>query len=291
MTFKTLVWSALATVSILSCSTQISTVKSTEDEPKAIQLFNGKDLKNWTPKIRNYAVGENFGNTFRVEDGMMKVRYDQYDNFNFRYGHIAYNTPYSYYVLRVEYRFVGEQPKGGEGWAWRNSGAMLHGQDPKTMGIDQNFPISIEAQFLGGDNDPKSVRTTSNLCTPGTHVVMNDKLFSPHCINAKSKTYHGDQWVTAEFVVLGDSVIRHVLEGETVIEYSKPQIGGDMVDGYDPAVKKDGQPLTGGYIYLQSESHPIDFRKVELYDLEKYKKQPQQLDNIINKILTKKGSN
>jgi hypothetical protein len=289
MNLKTIVWSALATVSILSCSSQKGTVDS--DEPKAIQLFNGKDLKNWTPKIRNYETGINFGNTFRVEDGMMKVRYDQYDNFNFRYGHIAYNTPYSYYVLRVEYRFVGEQPKGGEAWAWRNSGAMLHGQDPKTMWKDQNFPISIEAQFLGGDNDPKSVRTTSNLCTPGTHVVMNNELFTPHCISAKSKTYHGDQWVTAEFVVLGDSVMRHVLEGETVIEYSKPTIGGDMVEGHDPAVKQDGKAITGGYIYLQSESHPIDFRKVELYDLEKYKKQPQKLDGIIQKILQTKGSN
>lgn len=291
MRLKTLICSSLATVSLLSCSTNQQSVKSNEDAPKAIQLFNGKDIKNWTPKIRNYDVGVNFGNTFRVEDGMMKVRYDQYDKFDFKYGHIAYNTPYSYYVLRVEYRFVGEQANGGEGWAWRNSGAMLHGQDPKTMWKDQNFPISIEAQFLGGSADPKSERTTSNLCTPGTNVVMNGELFTPHCINAKSKTYHGDQWVTAEFVVLGDSVVRHVLEGETVIEYSKPQIGGDMVEGHNPAVKKDGQPLTGGYIYLQSESHPIDFRKVELYDLEKYQKQPEKLNTIIQKILNNKGSN
>lgn len=291
MRLKTFVWSTLMTVSILSCSTQKNALDANNETPKAIQLFNGKDLKNWTPKIRNYEVGNNFGNTFRVEDGMMKVRYDQYDDFNFRYGHIAYNTPYSYYVLRVEYRFVGDQANGGEGWAWRNSGAMLHGQAPKSMWKDQNFPISIEAQFLGGDTDPKSVRTTSNLCTPGTNVVMNEKLFTPHCKNSTSKTYHADQWVTAEFVVLGDSVIRHVLEGQTVIQYSKPTIGGDMVDGHDPKVKKDGQAITGGYIYLQSESHPIDFRKVELYDLEKYKKQPQKLDAIIQKIIHTKASN
>ncbi|MGN0001928.1 MAG: DUF1080 domain-containing protein [Sphingobacterium composti] len=291
MQFKNLCWSALVAVSALSCSTQSKSLDVNKEVPEAIQLFNGKNLKNWTPKIRNYKVGENFGNTFRVEDGMMKVRYDQYDDFNFRYGHIAYNTPFSYYVLRVEYRFVGEQAKGGEGWAWRNSGAMLHGQDPKTMWKDQNFPISIEAQFLGGPDDIKSERTTSNLCTPGTNVVMNDKLFTPHCINSKSKTYHGDKWVTAEFVVLGDSVIRHILEGETVIEYSKPTIGGDMVEGHNPAVKQDGKAITEGYIYLQSESHPIDFRKVELYDLEKYKMQPQKLDGIIQKILQTKGSN
>lgn len=291
MKVKSMLWAAFTAASILSCSTYNGASNSKEEIPKPIQLFNGKDIKNWTPKIRNYEVGDNFGNTFRVEDGMMKVRYDQYDRFNFRYGHIAYNTPYSYYVLRVEYRFVGEQATGGEGWAWRNSGAMLHGQDPKTMTRDQNFPISIEAQFLGGDEDPNSTRTTSNLCTPGTHVVINDELFTPHCKSSTSKTYHGDQWVTAEFVVLGDSIIRHLLEGETVMEYSKPQVGGDMVDGHNPAAKKDGQLLTGGYIYLQSESHPIDFRKVELYDLEKFKGQPEKLNSLIQQIVTKKGSN
>ena len=290
MKYQKIVWSALATVSLLSCVSKKEITNVDTKVPQAIQLFNGKNLNNWTPKIRTYEVGNNFGNTFRVEDGLMKVRYDQYDNFNFRYGHIAYNTPYSYYVLRIEYRFVGEQATGGEAWAWRNSGAMLHGQDPKTMGKDQNFPISIEGQFLGGDTDPKSIRTTSNLCTPGTHVFLNKELFTPHCKNSTSKTYHGDQWVTAEFVVLGDSIMRHVLEGETVLEYSKPQIGGDMVEGHDPKVKKDGSPLTEGYIYLQSESHPIDFRKVEIYDLEKYKKQPQRLNTIIQKILTKNSS-
>lgn len=291
MRLKSLVWSTLATISILSCAYNDGPANVKKEIPKPIQLFNGKDIKNWTPKIRNYDAGVNFGNTFRVEDGMMKVRYDQYDHFNYRYGHIAYNTPYSYYVLRVEYRFVGEQATGGEGWAWRNSGAMLHGQDPNTMGKNQNFPISIEGQFLGGDNEPNSTRTTSNLCTPGTHVVFNDELYTAHCKGSTSKTYHGDQWVTADFVVLGDSIIRHVLEGQTVIEYSKPQLGGDMVDGHDPAMLKEGQPLTDGYIYLQSESHPIDFRKVELYDLEKFKDQPEKLDNLIKQILNKKSSN
>lgn len=257
------------------------------DTPKAIQLFNGKDIKNWTPKIRLHEVGENYANTFRVEDGILKVRYDGYDKFNQQYGHLAYNKPFSYYILRVEYRFVDEQAKGGEGWAWRNSGAMLHGQAPQTMLKDQDFPISIEAQMLGGDNTPTSIRTTSNLCTPGTNVVMNNELFTPHCISAKSKTYHGDQWVTAEFIVLGDSLIRHELEGETVLSYSKPQIGGGNVSNYDPKIKKDGQALTSGFIYLQSESHPIDFRKVELFDLEKYKNNPEQLNTIINKIIKK----
>lgn len=252
--------------------------------PAPIQLFNGKDISEWTPKIRFHEVGDNYANTFRVEDGLLKVRYDGYDAFKSQYGHLAYNTPYSYYLLRVEYRFIGEQVEGGEAWAWRNSGAMLHGQDPNTMRNEQDFPISIEGQFLGGNG--KDERTTSNLCTPGTNVVIDDVLFTPHCTTSTSKTYHGDQWVTADFLVLGDSLIRHILEGDVVLEYNKPQIGGGSVKHYDPEQKIDAKPLDRGFIYLQSESHPIDFRKVELYDLAPYKDDKEKLDNVILRLLS-----
>lgn len=250
---------------------------------QATQLFNGKDINDWTPKIRTFEAGENFANTFRVEDGLLKVRYDGYDKFNFRYGHLAYKTPYSYYVLRIEYRFVEEQAQGGESWAWRNSGVMLHGQDPKTMLTNQDFPISIEAQFLGGNGTTE--RTTSNLCTPGTHVVIANELYTTHCKNSTSKTYHGDQWVTAEFVVLGDSVIRHILDGEIVMEYSRPQYDGGNISFFDNKIIKNGDTIKDGYIYLQSESHPIDFRKVEIYDLDKFKNDPKSLEEKIIKIL------
>ncbi|SKB56585.1 protein of unknown function [Parapedobacter luteus] len=254
------------------------------DELKWIQLFNGKDLTDWTVKIAKHEVGENYANTFRVEDGMLKVRYDGYTDFDFQYGHIHYNTPYSAYLLRVEYRFTGEQAPGGEGWAWRNSGAMLHGQDPQTMLKDQDFPISIEGQLLGGDGTNE--RTTSNLCTPGTNVLMkvDGELFTPHCTNSSSKTYHGDQWVTAEFLVLADSVVHHILEGDTVLTYYKPQIGGGSVSNYDPAVKEDGKLLSSGYISLQSESHPIDFRKVELLDLEPYMQDKAKLQQVLQRL-------
>ena len=230
-----------------------------------VQLFNGKDLNNWQVKIAGYEAGENFGNTFRVEDGKMKVSYDQYENFGVKYGHIFYKQKFSWYIIAVEYRFTGEQAKGGQGWATRNSGIMVHGQDPATMTKDQDFPISIEVQLLGGLGTGE--RPTANLCTPGTNVVMNGKLFTPHCINSKSKTYNGDEWVRVEVMVLGDSLIRHMVNGETVLEYTKPQIGGGNVLNADPAVKIDGKLLDAGYISLQSESHPVEFRKVELVNL------------------------
>jgi hypothetical protein len=143
---------------------------------------------------------------------------------------------------------------------------MLHGQTLESMQKDQDFPVSIEAQFLGGDG--RSARTTANLCTPGTHVVMNGKLHKDHCTNSTSDTYHGDQWVTVELEVHGNKLIRHKIAGRTVLEYSQPQLDAD--DHYGRRLLDAGaeRMITGGTISLQSESHPIEFRKVELRELE-----------------------
>jgi hypothetical protein len=249
---------------------------------KWIQLFNGKDLNNWTVKIKDHPVNDNFGNTFRVENGVIKVSYDQYNNeFKEQFGHLFYKKTFSAYLLVVEYRFTGDQIKDGPGWAYRNSGLMLHGQTPESMKLDQDFPISLEAQLLGGNG--KEERSTNNLCTPGTNVVMNGNLFTPHCVNSTSKTYAGDQWVRAEVLVLGDSIIKHIVEGDTVLVYGKPQY-----DGNDRWVKAAGLPAGGlikeGTISLQSESHPVEFRKVELFDLSNYMSNPTALRKILKQL-------
>lgn len=242
--------------------------KSEEVKGQWIPLFNGRNLEGWTPKIRYHELGENYGNTFRVEDGLLKVRYDEsaYKTFDERFGHLFYNKPFSNYRLRVVYRFVGDQVSGGPGWAIRNSGLMLHGEDPKLMTIDQDFPASIEVQLLGGNG--KDERTTSNLCTPGTNVVLGGKLFLPHCTSSKSKTYHGEQWVTAEVEVRGSKLVRHILEGETVLEYTEPQLDDRDEHAAMLADRQGGNLLDHGTISLQSESHPCDFRSVEIMILD-----------------------
>src|SRR5687767_8652331 len=269
----------LCSIAILftTCGTKLSGNRSKE---RWIQLFNGKDLNDWVVKIKGKPLNDNFQNTFRVEDGIIKVRYDGYTDFNRQYGHMYYKNKYSHYLLMVEYRFVGEQAKGGEGWATRNSGAMLHCQDPATIGLNQDFPVSCEMQFLGGNGT--NPRTTANLCTPGTNVFLNDKLFTPHCVNSKSKTYHGDVWVRAGALVLGDSLIHHIVEGDTVLTYSKPQIDGR--DGSTKKLFKDGDPIKEGYISLQSESHPVEFRKAELFDLSPYMGSSAALAKKINEL-------
>ena len=235
-------------------------------EGEWIQLFNGKNLDGWTPKIRYHALGENHGETFRVEDGLLKVGYENYDGFGEKFGHLFYKDSYENYRMRVEYRFVGDQCKDGPSWALRNSGVMVHGEKPEGMAKDQDFPVSIEVQLLGGDG--KNNRTTSNLCTPGTNVEMKGKLFTPHCTKSSSKTYHGPQWVTAEIEVRGNRVIKHLLDGEVVLEYAKPQLDDRDEHAKELAEKAGTKMLSGGTISLQSESHPVHFRKVELMVLD-----------------------
>ena len=231
-----------------------------------VSIFNGKNLEGWTVKIKGQPVGKNYQDTFRVEEGVLKVGYAGYKEFAEQFGHIFYKAKVSHYRIRVEHRFVGEQLRGGPGWAYRNSGIMLHCQDPKTMALDQNFPVSIEVQLLGGKE--KGERTTANLCTPGTNVVMDGKLQTRHCFNSKSKTYRGDQWVTVEVEVRGGEVIKHFVNGNEVMNYMKPQY--DPRDADAKKLVKDGQlTLKEGYISLQSESHPVEFRKVELMVLGK----------------------
>lgn len=233
-----------------------------------VDLFNGKDIKDWNVKINHHDYNENYGNTFRVEDGMIKVRYDQYGAFNEQYGHLYYKKPFSHFRLRFEYRITGEWKTDAPSYTISNSGIMFHSQDPKTMLKDQDWPISVEFQLLAGLADGKP-RPTGNMCSPGTDVIYNGKIDSRHCIDSKSKTYQKEEWVQAELVVLGDSLVTHIINGDTVLQYAQPQIGGGVVQNYNPVIKADGKLLKEGFIALQSEGQPVDFRKIQIIDLTK----------------------
>ncbi|RMH03315.1 MAG: DUF1080 domain-containing protein [Planctomycetota bacterium] len=231
-----------------------------------IPLFNGRDLTGWTPKIAGLPLGEDPLATFRVEDGLLKVRYDRYaGDFAGRFGHLFHDREWSHYRMRVEYRFVGDQAPGAPGWAFRNSGVMIHGQPAATLRLDQPFPVSIEVQLLGGDGEHP--RPTANLCTPGTNVVMDGELVTRHCTDSTSPTFSGDQWVTIEFEVHGAGRIRHFVGGREVLSYEQPQL-----DPNDPDARsliRDGRLLLDhGTISLQAEGHPLDFRRVEILPLD-----------------------
>jgi 3-keto-disaccharide hydrolase len=260
-------------LAIAACShavvSQSGAPSSDPDRKDWIQLFNGRDLSGWQIKFAQHPLGENFRNTIRVENGLLEVRYDQWPDFHGEFGHIFYEKPFSYYIVAAEYRFVGEQVRGAGpdvAWGKRNNGIMIHSQSAESMGLNQDFPISLEVQLLGGLGEGK--RPTANLCTPGTNVFMNGKLFTPHCVNSTSPTFDGDVWVRAGALVLGDSIIKHFVNDDTVLVYNKPQMGGGNANNTRPGVLQEGKPLTEGYIALQAETAPIDFRKVEVLVLE-----------------------
>ncbi len=260
----------------------ISKCQNTNNSEKEnwISLFNGIDLSGWEIKIAGVPVNENYKETFVVEDSMIRIRYDKYKEFNDYFGHLYYEKPFSYYKLRFDYRFVGEQLKGGASWNVRNSGIMLHSQSAESNDFGQNFPVSIELQLLGGVNQGE--RTTANVCTPGTAVEMADTVNYNHCINSISKTYNGDQWINVEAVVLGGEQMTFIVDGDTVLTFEKPQITKGFINanldndwenfGVTESKKnwlsRTGEVLTKGYIALQSESHPIDFKNIKLLNLE-----------------------
>ncbi len=232
-----------------------------------INMFNGKNLDGWIVKIHHHDVGDNYANTFKAVDGKIQVNYDGYTEFNNRYGHLFYKTPFSSYHLKFEYRFTDQWMKDAPSYTYRNSGVMFHSQDPKTILKEQDWPISVEYQILAGAGDGQP-RPTGNMCSPGTEVFFNGEMDPRHCINSSSKTYNWDEWVSGELIVYKDSLIIHIVNGEKVLEYTKPQIGGGVANGFDPAIKTDKKPLTEGYIGLQAEGQGIEFREIKIMKLD-----------------------
>jgi hypothetical protein len=269
MTWHRVLGRNAAMVLALAAGLLLVTPSAAAQTQKWTQLFNGKNLDGWVPKFSGFDLGVNYNDTFRVENGLLTVSYDKWTDFGDppHFGHLFYKTKkFSHYVIAVEYRFVGKQVKGGPGWALRNNGVMLNCQAPETMGKDQDFPISVEAQLLGGG--PTGERTTANMCSPGTEVYYKGVKVPSHCINSTSRTYRDGEWVRVEIEVNGAEKVVHRIDGQTVLEYGRLEIGGGNVIHYNPSIKKDGAPLNEGYIAIQAESAPAQFRKIEIRDFD-----------------------
>ena len=229
-------------------------------------LFNGKDLTGWIPKIHHHPTGENYANTFRVVDGILAVDYSDYDGFNDRYGHLFYEKPFSSFHLTWEYRFTDQWLEDAQSYTYRNSGVMFHSQSPESILLEQDWPISVEYQMLAEEEEGVA-RPTGNMCSPGTDVVFEGKIDPRHCIESTSPTFKWNEWVKADLIVYGDSIVHHLVNGDTVLTYSLPQIGGGVANRFDPAIKVDGQRLTSGYIGLQSEGQGVLFKEIKIREL------------------------
>lgn len=250
-------------ITSISCTNQET--KNGKNEWRS--LFNGKDLNGWVAKFHHHELGDNYANTFRVDNGTIQVNYEDYTTFDERYGHLFYEEPFSSYHLKFEYKFTDQWQTDAPSYTFRNSGIMFHAQDPKTILKEQDWPISVEYQMLAEEVEGES-RPTGNMCSPGTDVVFNDEIDPRHCISSSSETYPWQEWIQGELIVYGDSLIIHKVNGEKVLAYTKPQIGGGVANRYDPEHKIDGTPLTSGYIGLQAEGQGIAFKNILIKELD-----------------------
>ena len=249
-------------IALVSC--KVENKSHSANQGKWVTLFNGKNLDNWAIKIAGYPLGENFGNTFRVENGILSIRYDKYDSFSNKFGAIYYDKKFSNYRLKVEYRFVGETTKGAPSWGFRDGGIQYHCQAPSSVALTQSFPVCLEYNLHGGNG--KDERPVGEICTPGTYVEINGKRNESFCTPPFVKrTFHGDQWVTAEIEVK-DGTIKHFVNGEQIIEYQNPRYDPKHPQGKNLIVNGN-DIVKEGWISLQSNSHPMDFRKIEIMEL------------------------
>jgi len=244
---------------ICSCTSK----KASKEE--WIQLFNGKNLDGWDIKFTGCPAGENYKNTFRVENGILVMSYDNYDSFTNQFGHLITKKEYSHYKLRAEYRIMGEQMRGAPTWGYRNNGVMVHCQSAESMALDQDFPVSIEVQLLGGIGDDN--RTNLNVCTPGTLIDINGKTLYDHCYNSELKVQNGEDWRVIELEVEGDSIVKHISDGQVVLEYSHLRLDPQAPYYQKLLSTETGDRLKKGHIAVQAESHPSEFRKIEILDL------------------------
>ncbi len=228
-----------------------------------VSLFDGKSLANWTPKIAGHAPGDNFNNTFRVENGILSTRYDQYNGFRSTFGALFYNQKFTNFRLKVEYRFVGDTASGAPSWGFRDGGIQYQCQSPQSMAIDQPFPVCLEYNILGGSG--KEPRPTGEICASGMYVDIDGKRNTLYCTPPTvKKTIDGEVWATAEIEVR-DGHITHYVNGEPVLSFDNPHF--DTSNANVKRLNIAGNDLvTDGYISLQSNSHPMDFRKIEIME-------------------------
>jgi len=253
---------------IASVFTLCETIQAADKEGW-VALFNGKDLSGWIPKITGYPAGENALNTFRVEDGIIKANYSEYKEFGKKFGHLYTEKSYSHFILRMEYRFEGTRIKGAPSYVNLNSGVMFHSQSPASLSLDQEFPISLEMQFLADEG--KGPRSTGNLCTPGTHIHMDGKLVTKHIVESSAPTFPPDEWVKVELEVLGDEQIIHRVNGKEVLRYQQPVLHPDCrICPAKPLIDAGAKlELDSGHISLQAEGQGVWFRNIEIKELEK----------------------
>ena len=229
-------------------------------------LFDGRSLDGWTVKIHGHEVGDNYRGTFSVADGAIRVSYGGYQTFDQRFGHLFYNTPFKAYRLRLSYRLLGPSLPDAPTWAHSNSGVMFHSQSPQSIPKDQLWPVSLEFQFLG--RMTAEDRPTGAVCTPGTTVAVAGVRTHQHCIASTGPTIPNGTWTEAELEVTPAGEVTHRINGQVVHRYTAPELDpADATTAKLIAERGGALALDGGYIALQSEGHPVEFRDIRIQEI------------------------
>lgn len=259
---KSYLFLILGLMIIFSCQNPPQDQQS-QESPQWRSLFNGENLDGWEIKINGFDLGENYQNTFRVEDSILRIVYDDYENYGTKFGALYTAEAFTNYRLKIEYRFVGDTAKGAPSWGYRDSGVQYHCQSAVSMGKDQNFPVCLEYNLHGGNGTDE--RPVGQICAIGTMVDINGEPNTSFCTPAEvSRTIHGDQWAILEIDVQGDT-ISHWINGENILTFTNPRYNPEHELG--KTFIKDGKDgLHAGHISLQSNSHPIEFRKIEIME-------------------------
>ena len=255
-------FSKLLLLSLILCAATPS-----EAAKKWRPIFDGRSLSGWVPKITGQPLGQDPRRTFSVKNKAIRVSYDKYQSFGGQFGHLVYQRPVGAFRLRFQYRFYGNYLPDVEAWQHSNSGLMFHGQSPGSMTLDQKFPVSLELQLLGADGP--EARPTGNLCTPGTIVTMAGRQVTEHCTSSESPTFPNGEWVNVEVEAHKDGQVTHRINGKAVLQYGDPELDPQDADAKPLIAHAGGQlAVRGGYLSLQSEGHPVEFRRIELMQLD-----------------------
>jgi hypothetical protein len=243
----------------------LSLGSSAEAEGRWRPIFDGHSLKGWTPKITGHPLGDNYRDTFVAKDGTIRVSYAGYDRFNGQFGHLIYRTPLKAYRLRLSYRLLEPGMPDAPKWARSNSGVMFYGQAPETMTLNQQFPVSVEFQILGQDGE--GARPTGSVCTPGTNVVIDGVMAKDHCTTSTGPTIPNGTWTRLELEVRPDGEVFQRINGAVVMHYARVELDPRDPDAKPLIAARGGVlALTDGYVSLQSEGHPIEFKDIEVQD-------------------------
>jgi hypothetical protein len=251
------------------CAATVATTEHQQPARKWQPLFDGRTLNGWTPKVVGYPAGEDPLQTFRVKDGVIYVSYDKYGGkMDGRWAHLFYKEPFKAFHLSLDYRFVGEEMLPLRPTPV-NSGVMFDSQSPESMALGQGYPIAVEGQLLGA-YPAGPPRFNGSFCTMGTKIFGQDKDLG-HCVASSVAPASMGTWVHYELEVTADGHASESIDGKSTVSVDRVELDPSFtrfpIKNLIEAANGRLQ-LNGGYIALQSEGHPIEFRNIRIMPLD-----------------------